>query len=321
MRSDVVILTALAVCFAASDVWAQPVLPGQTARTQTGWTGYSVNGVSPSITTNLNDEDLVVSSSPSAHAFAATVLGGFTTFNATASATTGPAVAGFPPDGHGVQMAASTSLAVSNSRVTGSTYTASATSIFQDSFHLFDFDGPFATLEFTFTLSGSLQRSMASNLLNARVTVTAQPTGGAATTLYNTSLGGITTLGGVTIAPANPNELTRTIAAQTVTYTMIVPAGSGPLGIAFSVNAFNSFATGSNIGSGGTASATFATGLELQSLTVRDSSGVLQIPGSYDILSTSGVNYTYLLTPTPGAATFVVVGGILCAGRRRRSRA
>lgn len=307
----------VAALFAAPLTWAQPVPPGQSARTQIGWSGVTVPGLLPQQTTQDADPTSDAITGPTSYGFNAFLVGGISFYNGTAAASSSPVDFGPPGVGSGTSLASSSSVNVINSRVAGSTYFAQATSFYNETFTIQPITGTPAFIDLNFTLSGTMTRSAASSNLVSRVSVSAITNNGPSTTLYSDALGQAPTLNGSPLAPANPNETSRSITNQLITYRLFLDANFSPISVAFALNAFTSFGTGATIGTGGQASSSFASGLQLQSIAVRDANGNLILPGRYDITGTSGANYSYLFLPTPGAAALLTLSGLYAARRRR----
>ncbi|MBL0871620.1 MAG: hypothetical protein IBJ18_13695 [Phycisphaerales bacterium] len=291
--------------------------PGHSARTQIGWSGVTVPGLLPQQATQDADPTGESITGPTSYGFNAFIAGGQSFFSGTATARSTPVEFGPPGIGTGTTLAASSSVNVINSRVAGSTYFAQSTSFFNETFTIQPITGTPAFIDLNFTIAGTMTRSAASSNLVSRVTVSAITNNGPSTTLYSDALGQAPTLNGTQLAPANPNETSRTITNQVITYRLFVDQNASPISVALALNAFTSFGTGATIGTGGQASSSFSSGLQLQSIAVRDAQGNLILPGRYDITGSSGANYSYLFAPTPGAAALLALSGLYATRRRR----
>ncbi len=308
---------AVAALIAAPLTWAQPVPPGHSARTQIGWSGVTVPGLLPQQSTQDADPTAEAITGPTSYGFNAFLVGGLSFYSGTAAARSTPVNFGPPGVGTGTTLASSSSVNVINSRVAGSTYFAQSTSFYNETFTIQPITGTPAFIDLNFIIAGTMTRSAASSNLVSRVTVSAVTNNGPSTTLYSDALGQAPTLNGTQLAPANPNETSRSITNQLITYRLFLDSNFSPISVAFALNASTSFGTGATIGTGGQASSSFASGLQLQSIAVRDANGNLILPGRYDITGTSGANYSYLFLPTPGAAALLALSGLYATRRRR----
>lgn len=310
-------LAAVALLLCAAAAQAQPVPLGQSARTQIGWSGVTVAGVTPTQVRTAESAGGPADIALTTYGFNAIVLGQTSIFTGTAQASSTPIQGSNPGDVTGTRLSAYSSAVVSNSRVQGSVYSVSSTAFYSERFSLSGNPATAAFIDLTFSLNGSMQRSQALQNLISRLTVSVIPPGSSSSTvLYTDTLGQAPTLNGAPIAAANPNEVSRTV-NQTLTYRIALNADGSPVPVAFSLNAFSSIGTGTLVGLYASAMSQFTAGLELQSIAVRDAAGQLVQPFSFTVVGATGQDYSKITLPTPGALGVLVLGGYVASRRRR----
>jgi len=310
-------LVAAVLLGAGTVASGQPVPLGQSARTQTGWTGLTVPGVSPARVTTAASVSGPASATPEAHGFSTTILGQPTTLSMVASAISEPAITGLPPVGEGFTLSAGSSINLTNSRVAGSTFSSSATASFSETFNVNGLTSTPAFIDLVFRVQGTMLRSAGINNIISRVVVSAGTPDGAGEPIYIDTLGQSPILRGVALAPANPLESIRVV-DQTIVQRLVLPAGgTGSASVALSLNAFTSVGTSTLVGLNAIASSQFTGGLVLTGISVRDADGVQITPGQFDFTSESGTEYSLLLLPSPGAMVLLAMGGLVSTRRRR----
>gem|GEM_PF-5009767 len=317
MKTVRVQLVAAVLLGAGTVASGQPVPLGQSARTQTGWAGLTVPGVSPTRVTTASSLSGPASATPTSHGFSATILGQSMSFSALAMAVSEPAITGLPPLGEGFTLSAGSSINLTNSRVAGSTFSASATASFAETFNVNGLTSTPAFIDLVFRVQGTMLRSAGINNIISRVIVSAGTPDGVGEPIYIDTLGQAPLLRGVAIAPANAAESIRVV-DQTIVQRLVLPAGgTGSVSIALALNAFTSVGTSTFVGLNAAASSQFTGGLVLTGISVRDSAGLQITPGRFDFTSASGTEYSLLLLPSPGAAVLLVMGGLVSSRRRR----
>ncbi len=317
MKSVRVQLVAAVLLGAGAAVHGQPVPLGQSARTQSGWAGININGVSPTRITTDASASGVASATPASHGFSTMVLGQMMTFSAGASAMSEPAVTGLPPLGEGFTLSTGSSISLTNSRVAGSTFSSSSTAFFAETFNVNGLTSTPAFIDLVFRVQGTMTRSSAINNIVSRVVVSAGTPAGITDSIYVDTLGQAPTLNGVATGPANALETSRVVDRTIVQRLVLPPGGTGSASIALALNAFTSASTGQFVGLNATASSQFTGGLVLTGISVRDAAGVQITPGRFDFTSASGTEYSLLLLPSPGAMVLLAMGGLVSSRRRR----
>lgn len=300
---------------------AQPVPPGQSVRTTISFAGVNVPSVDPSRSQNAASVTGVANVPVYSYGFNALVLGQTNIYTGMAAGRSAPTVAGFPPTGHGMLLTTNTSAAVTNSRVVGSSYSASSTALFSDGFIVTGISQTPAFFDLVLRLQGTMSRSAALTNVVSRIMLSAGPPAGPASMLYTDTLGQAPLLNGVATGPALVNELTRNV-DQTITYRVAVGAGGEPAAVALALNSFSGIGTNGSVGLSASATSNFGgLGMTLQGIAVRNAAGALILPGRFNFTTTSGIDYTYLLIPAPGSAGVLIAAGLQAARRRRRRAA